>query len=137
MNNPRTPLIATIAAGILFLGAIIAALWPVETDLDTSCGSFLSANNNVYENAYQKYSGMIDGAAFDSGVSSELSVGLPSGAFDMVARNMANEEVEKCASARDIAGIVSGSLLVGAAGAGGAVLWLRSRRNETAEPSVE
>ncbi|MEZ0341751.1 hypothetical protein ACAG25_17430 [Mycobacterium sp. pV006] len=129
MKSKRIGIIVCIAAVVLLVGTLVAGLWPVKSDYKTSCGSFLAASDSVYNDAYQRNMGMMGDAAYDVGAYSENSLGLPSGAFDVVARNMANEEVTKCAGKRQVTGIIAGVLLVLTLGAGatGAYLLLRQR----------
>lgn len=135
MKSKQVGLILAIGAVVLLVGTLVAVLWPVKTDYETSCGSFLASSDSVYNDAYQRNMGMMGDAAFDSGAYSESSLGLPSGAFDVVARNMANEEVTRCADKRQVPGIIAGVLLVVtlAAGATGAYLIIRGRSGIAAE----
>lgn len=123
MRTNRVGLILAIGAVVLLVGTLVAALWPVKTSYGTSCGSFLASSDSVYNDAYQRNMGMMGDAAFGSGAYSEGSLGLPSGAFDVVARNMANEEVTRCSDKRQIPGIVAGILLVITLAAGGTAVY--------------
>jgi hypothetical protein len=127
VKSNRVGLILAIGAVVLLVGTLVAALWPVKSKYETSCGSFLAASGSVYNDAYQHHVGMMGSAAYDVGAYSESSLGLPNGAFDVVARDMANQDVANCADKRQIGGIISGVLLVLALGAGGAGVYLTLR----------
>ena len=124
MKSKRIQLILAIAAAALFVATLAAGLWPVESKYETSCGSFLASSGSVYDDAYNRNIGMMDDAAYGVGVYSENSIGLPTGAFDVVARNMANDEVAECSDKRQTGGVVAGVLLLLTLGAGATAAYL-------------
>ncbi|MCC9186416.1 hypothetical protein [Mycolicibacterium mageritense] len=124
-------LVFAIATVALLVGTLAAAFWPLRTPEKTSCGSFIVANSNVYNDAYQSNYGAMTDAAFDTGVRSENAIGLPTGAFNSVARKVANDEVTRCADKRQTTGITAGILLVLTLASAGAYFKSRQQGNLT------
>lgn len=123
MRSKNTGVIAAIVAAVLLIGALVVGLWPVKTENETSCGSFLASNSSTYEEAFNMFTGLIDKAALETGTS-ERSVGLPSGAFETTSRNLALEEVDECESKRSTSGAIAGGFLLLGVLVGGVATWL-------------
>lgn len=139
MKSKRAGLALAILAVICLVGAIVAGSWSAKTEYGTGCGSYLSSSDSAYQDAYQRNMGMMGSAAYDTGSYSESDLGLPTGAFDVVARKMANEEVARCDEARQSTGIIAGMVLLAAVIAGIAAVFLlvrNGRPSKTPRPGA-
>jgi hypothetical protein len=136
MKSRNVGLILAVGAVVLLVGALAAALWPMKTDGNTSCGSFLAANSSVYNDAYQRRLSVADDAKNQMTESQrQLARGIqilsgsdPEATF----RKDANLAVSECADKRQTGGIVAGVLLVLGLGAGGTYLAKRGRSGTAA-----
>lgn len=133
MRTKSSGVIAAVAAAVLVLAALVAGLWPVKTELDTSCGSFLASNSAAYDEAFNMFTGVIGTAMLESGTS-ERSVGFRSGTFEHTARTLALEEVDECQSVRGTTGAIAGGLLLLGVLSGGAATWLLVQGRDSRSP---
>ena len=132
----RASLILAVVAVVLLVGALAAALWPMRTRENISCGSFLAASGSVYNDAYQRRVSVADDAKSQLTESQRqiargiqiLSGSDPEATF----RKDANLAVSECADKRQTGGIVAGVLLVLGLGAGGAHFTKRGRSGAAA-----
>lgn len=132
MPSKLVDLVMAVVTAVLLVGALVVSLWPVETELETGCGSFLASNSATYDEAFNMFTGTIGTAMLESGTS-ERSVGFQSGTFENIARNLALEEVDECGSARGTMGAIAGGLLLLGLCSGG-VLGYRVHRSRTEAP---